>query len=49
MDNLTLRTLFIVVALVLFILAALNTPSSKVNLGWAGAAFLTAAVWFIGR
>jgi len=29
-----------VVALVLFTLAALNTPSNRVNLGWAGAAFL---------
>jgi hypothetical protein len=49
MDNVTLRTIFVVAALVLFILASLNTPSSRVNLGWAGAAFLTAAVWFIGR
>lgn len=49
MDYVTLRTIFVVAALVLFVLAALNTPSSKVNLGWADAAFLTAAVWFIGR
>lgn len=31
-------------ALVLFILAALNIPSSRVNLGWASAAFATAAL-----
>lgn len=31
-------------ALVLFILAALNIPSSRVNLGWAGASFATVAL-----
>lgn len=31
-------------ALVLFVLAALNVPSARVNLGWAGAAFATAAL-----
>ncbi len=33
-------------ALVLFILAALNVPSTRVSLGWAGAAFATAAIVF---
>ncbi len=33
-----------VFALVLFVLAALNVPSTRVNLGWAGAAFVVLAV-----
>ena len=47
--NLTLQGFLLVLALVLFILAAFNVPSTRVNLGWAAAACLTAAVWFIGR
>ena len=34
----------LVVALVLFALAALNVPSSRVSLGWAGAFFVTLAL-----
>ena len=41
------QTIFMVLALILFGLAALNTPSPKVNLGWAGAFFLTIALWFV--
>lgn len=33
-----------VLALVLFTLAALNVPSTKMNLGWAGAAVATLAI-----
>jgi hypothetical protein len=33
--------LLTVAAFVLFVLAALNVPSSRVSLGWAGAALLT--------
>jgi hypothetical protein len=40
--------ILIVGALVLFILAALNVPSSRVNLGWAGMACLT-AYWLVGH
>lgn len=36
--------IFFVVALILFALAALNVPSSKVNLGWAGM-FFAALGW----
>jgi hypothetical protein len=38
-----ISTVMLVIALVLFILAALPIPS-PVNLGWAGMAFLTIAV-----
>jgi len=34
----------LIVALILFLLAALNVPSSRFSLGWAGAFFLTLAV-----
>lgn len=40
--------ILLVAALILFILAAVNVPSSKVNLGWAGLACLT-AYWLIGH
>lgn len=33
-----LITILLVAAFVLFLLAALNVPSSRVSLGWAGAA-----------
>lgn len=33
--------IFLIVALVLFALAALNVPSSRVSLGWAGLFCLT--------
>jgi hypothetical protein len=34
----------LIAALILFALAALNVPSSRVNLGWLGAFFLTLAI-----
>jgi len=40
--------ILLVAALILFILAALGVPSSRVNLGWAGMACLT-AYWLMGR
>ncbi len=33
-----------IAALVCFILAAINVPSTKLNLGWTGAALLTAVL-----
>lgn len=37
---------FLIVALVLFILAALAVPVPKVNVGWLGLAFVTlATLW----
>lgn len=41
-----LIAILLVAAFVLFVLAALNVPSTRVNLGWAGAACLTLA-WLI--
>jgi hypothetical protein len=41
------RLLFLVLALVLFGLAAFNVPSSKFNLGWAGMFCLTIALGFV--
>ena len=38
--------IFIVAALVLFVLAALNVPSTRVNLTAAGLALLTIAFFF---
>jgi len=35
---------FYIVALVLFILAALSVPVPRVNIGWLGLAFFTLAV-----
>jgi hypothetical protein len=46
MSSLPLRPIFLVAAFVLFVLAALNTPSPKVNLVAAGLACLTLALWF---
>ena len=47
---LTPRLIFIVAAFVLFMLAAISyPPSSRVNLGWLGLAFLTIALWFAGH
>lgn len=34
----------LIFALLLFVLAALNVPSSRVSLGWAGAAFVVVAL-----
>lgn len=42
------QSILLVFAFVLFVLAALNVPSSKVSLGWAGMACL-AAYWFWGH
>lgn len=39
--------IFIVAALVLFVLAALNVPSPRVNLTAAGLALLTIAFFFV--
>jgi hypothetical protein len=39
--------IFLVVALVLFILAAVNVPSDRVGLGWAGCVFLTLHFLFV--
>jgi NhaP-type Na+/H+ or K+/H+ antiporter len=44
----TWQLILLVFAFVLFILAALNIPSSRVNLGWAGMACLT-AYWLLAR
>lgn len=38
----TVSLILLIFALVLFILAALNVPSPKISLGWAGMAFLAA-------
>ncbi len=40
--------ILLVAAFVLFVLAALNVPSSRVSLGWAGLACLT-AYWLFAR
>ena len=40
----SLALISLIVALVLFALAALNVPSSRVSLGWAGAFFVTLAL-----
>jgi hypothetical protein len=42
-----LRTILLVAAFLLFVLAALNTTSPKVNLVAAGLACLTAALFFV--
>lgn len=44
----TWQLVLLVFAFVLFVLAALNIPSSRVNLGWAGMACL-AAYWLFAR
>jgi hypothetical protein len=43
-DMLSLSSLFLIIALILFILAAFGVASSKVNLTALGLAFLTAAL-----
>lgn len=40
----TISIVLLVVALVLFVLAALNVGSPRFSLGWAGSAFAVAAV-----
>lgn len=40
----TISTLFLIIALVLFVLAAFNVPARNVALGWLGAAFVVAAM-----
>lgn len=40
--------IFLVAALILFILAAINVPSTRVNLIAAGLACLTIALFFVG-
>jgi hypothetical protein len=42
--KLSARLILLVLALVFFLLAALNVPSTRVNLGWAGAFCLTLAL-----
>jgi len=44
----TWQLVLLVFAFVLFVLAALNVPSSRVNLGWAGMACV-AAYWLFAR
>jgi hypothetical protein len=41
-----LIAILLVAAFVLFVLAALNVPSSRLNLGWAGAA-CAALAWLV--
>lgn len=41
------QLVLLVLALVLFILAAMNVPSTRVNLGWAGMACV-AVYWLFG-
>ena len=42
----TVASILYLIALVFFILAALPINTGPLNLGWIGAAFLTAALWF---
>lgn len=44
----SLGLILLIAAFILFILAALNVPSSKIALGWAGMACL-AAYWIFAR
>lgn len=41
----SLRLVLLVFAFVLFVLAGLNVPATRVQLGWLGLALLTAALW----
>ena len=41
-----LNLIFLVLALVLFLLAAFNVSYPRVSFGWLGLACLTIAVWF---
>jgi hypothetical protein len=43
----TVAVLFLVAALILFILAAFKVTTPRVDLGWAGMVFLTVAIWLI--
>lgn len=43
----TLALLFLILALVFFILAAFNVTSSRISLGWLGMVSLTIAVWLL--
>lgn len=40
LSGVSLSLISLIIALILFVLAALNVPSSRVNLGWAGMFFL---------
>jgi hypothetical protein len=40
-----IHLIFLVLAFVLFLLAALNVSYPRVSFGWLGLAFLTLAVW----
>jgi hypothetical protein len=42
----TLRLIFLAFAIVLFLLAGFSISTTKLNFGWLGLAFLTAALWF---
>jgi hypothetical protein len=42
------QQVLLIAAFILFILAAINVPSTRVNLGWAGMACL-AAYWIFAR
>ena len=42
----TVELIFLVAALILFVLAAANVPQPRINLTAAGLAFLTAATLF---
>lgn len=44
----TWSIVFLIVALILFILASVNVPSARVSLGWAGLAFLSLYFLFAG-
>lgn len=44
----SLGLILLIAAFVLFVLAAINVPSSKISLGWAGMACL-AAYWLFAR
>lgn len=44
----SLGLILLVAAFILFLLAALNVPSARVSLGWAGMACI-AAYWLFAR
>jgi hypothetical protein len=39
----TISAILLLIAVILFVVAAINIPSPKVNLGWAGLAFFAGA------
>jgi hypothetical protein len=43
----TVAVLFLVAALILFVLAAFKVTTPRVDLGWAGMVLLTVAIWLI--